>query len=144
MFGLAGIHHSDGACVALCVPWHGRFVNACGKLGVRVSGAALARCAVFIGHDSGPTHLTAAAGAHSADIFASRNLPGEWLPCGYGHRVLYRAMPCQGCQRGVCEDRQKACIRSITVTEVLDAVDACMTATRSDDDHARQSLSRSE
>lgn len=128
--GLVAFGSADEAarCEALCTPWQERFVNACGKVSIRVSGAALARCAVFIGHDSGPMHLAAAAGARCVAIFASRNLPGEWFPCGHGHQVLYRAIPCQGCRRDVCEDRQKACIRSITVDEVLDAVGACMTA----------------
>ncbi len=128
--GLVALGSADEAarCEILCAPWHGRFVNACGKLAVRGSGAVLARCAVFIGHDSGPMHLAAAAGARCVAVFASRNLPGEWFPSGHGHRVLYRAMSCQGCRRDVCEDRQKACIRSITVDEVLDAVGACMTA----------------
>ena len=142
--GLVAFGSADEAarCETLCALWYGRFVNACGKLGVRVSGAALARCTVFIGHDSGPMHLAAATGVRCVAVFSSRNLPGEWFPSGHGHRVLYRAMPCQGCQRDVCEDRQKACIRSITVEEVLDAVDACM-ATSSGDDHARLSSSRS-
>jgi hypothetical protein len=128
--GLVALGSADetARCETLCAAWHGRFVNACGKLAVRGSGAVLARCAVFIGHDSGPMHLAAAAGARCVAIFASRNLPGEWFPSGHGHRVLYRAMSCQGCQRDVCKDRQKACIRSITVDEVLDAVGACMTA----------------
>ena len=137
--GLVAFGSADEAarCEALCAAWQARFVNACGKLSVRVSGAALARCAVFVGHDSGPMHLAAATGVRCVAIFASRNLPGEWFPCGHGHRVLYHAIPCQGCQRDVCDDRQKACIRSITVDEVLDAVGACMTPApatlRSDD-----------
>ena len=128
--GLVAVGSADEAarCASLCAPWHGRFVNTCGKLAVRVTGAVLARCAVFVGHDSGPMHLATAAGAHCVAIFSSRNLPGEWFPSGRGHRVLYRAISCQGCRRDVCEDLRKACIRSITVTEVLDAIGACLAA----------------
>lgn len=141
--GLVALGSADEAarCETLGVPWCGRFVNACGKLGVRASGAALARSAIFIGHDSGPMHLAAATGVCCVAIFSSRNRPGEWFPCGHGHHVLYRAMPCQGCRRDVCEDRQKACIRSITVEDVLDAVDARMAEIRSHDNRARKNFS---
>lgn len=108
-------------CEALGVHWRGRVVNLCGRSSVRASGAALSRCAVFIGHDSGPMHLAAAVGTRCVAIFSSRNLPGEWFPCGDGHRILYQPISCQACRLDVCGERQKACIRSISVEAVLDA-----------------------
>lgn len=127
--GLVALGSPDEAqrCERVCQPWAGRFVNTCGQLSVRVSGAVLAHCKVFVGHDSGPMHLAAACGVRCVAIFSSRNLPGEWFPFGSGHRVLFRDIPCQGCRRDVCSDLKKACIRSITVEEVLQAVATCMT-----------------
>ena len=107
---------------ALLKYWQGASLNLCGRLSVHESAAALERCRLFLGHDSGPMHLAAAVGTRCVAIFSSRNLPGEWFPYGSGHRVLYRSMPCQGCRREVCVDLQKACIRSITADEVLDAI----------------------
>lgn len=128
--GLVALGSADEAvrCEKLCASWRGRFVNACGRLSVRASGAALARCILFVGHDSGPMHLAATVGTHCVAVFSSRNLPGEWFPCGTGHHVLYRPMSCQGCHREVCIDRQKACIRSITAEEMLAAIAAALDA----------------
>jgi ADP-heptose:LPS heptosyltransferase len=108
---------------ALAAPWAGRCVNLCGDASVEQSLAVLARGAVFIGHDSGPMHLAAAAGARCVAIFSARQAPGCWFPFGTGHEVLARSIDCQGCGLEICEARAKACIRSIGVDEVLAAVE---------------------
>ena len=107
---------------ALLQPWDGRALNLAGRLTVTESVAVLSRCAVFIGHDSGPMHLAAAAGTRCVAIFSSRLYPGYWFPFGGGHEVLYREIDCQGCALSVCEARAKACIRSISVDDVVQAV----------------------
>jgi len=78
----------------------------------------LTHARMYLGHDSGPMHLAAAVGTPCVAVFSSRSLPGEWFPYGDQHRVLYRSISCQGCRLEVCIERQKACIRSITVDEV--------------------------
>ncbi len=99
--------------------WQCEKLNLCGQLSVRESAAVLERANLFIGHDSGPMHMAAAVGTPCVAIFSSRNLPGVWYPYGKRSRVLYRPMPCQGCELDVCSERKKACIRSITVDEVF-------------------------
>lgn len=113
--------------------WSGPAVNLCGRLTVRESAAVIERAGCFIGHDSGPMHIAAAVQTPCVAIFSGRNPPGEWFPLGEGHRVLYHQLPCSGCRLEVCEKNQKRCIRSITVEQVLDAVDgvlACKRETR--------------
>lgn len=126
--GLVMIGSADEAerCEALAAPWSGRALNLCG-LGIRVTAAVLSQSAVFVGHDSGPMHLAAAAGTRCVVIFGSRTLPGEWFPCGDGHRVLYRSIECQGCRLNTCEVREKRCIRSISVDAALEAVTDVLT-----------------
>lgn len=123
-FGLvflgAAIEREDSA--ALAALWPGPAVNLCGEVSVRESAAVLARAEVFIGHDSGPMHLAAAAGTRCVAIFSSQNLPGEWFPYGAKHKILYHEIECQGCRLLVCAARNKACILSITVDEVEHAV----------------------
>ena len=41
----------------------------------------LARCGVYLGNDSGVTHLAAAVGAPVLALFRDENLPA-WRPCG--------------------------------------------------------------
>jgi len=48
-------------------------------LPLNVLGAVLARCAFFIGHDSGISHLAAAAGAESLVLFGPTD-PAVWAP----------------------------------------------------------------
>jgi ADP-heptose:LPS heptosyltransferase len=106
-------------CEHLLKHWNGNSRNLCGTIPVRVSAAVLARCRLFVGHDSGPMHLAAAVGTPCVAVFSSRNLPGEWFPHGSQHRVIYHPIDCQGCHLEVCALRNKECIRSISVEEVL-------------------------
>jgi ADP-heptose:LPS heptosyltransferase len=66
-------------------------------------------------------HLAAAVGTPCVAIFSSQNLPGEWFPYGKIHKVLYRDIECGGCRLTICIEREKACIRSISVEDVFNA-----------------------
>ena len=72
--------------------WKGGSVNLAGKTSPRVSAAILERCRLFIGHDSGPTHLAGAAGVPTLGLFSWQNPPGQWFP-GHGSwktiKILY-------------------------------------------------------
>jgi ADP-heptose:LPS heptosyltransferase len=88
--------------------WRGPVVDACGRLSPRESAAAMRNAAAFIGHDSGPLHLAAAAGVRCVGLFGSFNQPNRWHPRGRQHRIIHRMSGLQ----------------TITVAEVLDAVRA--------------------
>lgn len=102
--------------------WAARRANFCGRLNPRESVALLRRAQLFVGHDSGPMHLAAAAGTKCVAIFSARNIPRVWFPYGEGHAVLYHETQCAGCELETCITERKKCILSITVEEVLDAV----------------------
>jgi len=104
----------------------GALVNLCGKLSPRESAAALAHARIFVGHDSGPMHLAAAVQVPCVAIFAARNVPRVWFPFGERHRVLYTKVDCMGCGLETCIVEKKKCILSITVDEVMTAVNAMM------------------
>lgn len=87
--------------------WSGPVVDACGQLMPRVSAAAMAGAMLFVGHDSGPLHLAAAAGIPCVGLFGDNNPPRLWHPYGDAHRILHR-------MKGVM---------SITVDEVVSAVE---------------------
>jgi heptosyltransferase III len=70
--------------------WTGPVVDACGRLSPRESAAAMRRAAVFIGHDSGPLHLAAAAGVSCVGLFGNINRPSRWHPRGAQHRIIHR------------------------------------------------------
>jgi ADP-heptose:LPS heptosyltransferase len=97
-------------------------VNLCGKLTPRESAAAFARAELFVGHDSGPMHLSACVGTPVVAIFAARNIPRQWFPFGDRHRVVYHRVECWGCGLETCIEQRKKCLMSITVEEVMDEV----------------------
>jgi ADP-heptose:LPS heptosyltransferase len=78
---------------------------------------------VYLGHDSGPIHLAAAAGVPCVGIYTAKNPAGQWFPYGNKHRVLFHDVPCAGCRLSECTVYAKRCITSITVAEVLGAVE---------------------
>jgi len=56
-------------------------------LGLRELIALVAGAVLFVGNDSGPSHLAAAAGRPSVVIYGSTN-PAQWRPWGTEHRVV--------------------------------------------------------
>ncbi len=103
--------------------WHGPWVNLCGRMSPRESAAVLEKCAIFVGHDSGPMHLASAVGTPCVAIFAARNLPGQWYPARPGHEIIYHKTECFGCELETCVVQRKRCLLSITAEEVLAAVE---------------------
>lgn len=97
-------------------------LNLCGLLTPRESAGAFSFARLFVGHDSGPMHLAATVGTPCVAIFAARNLPRVWFPHGEQHRVLYHPVDCMGCRLETCLVQRKKCLTSITVTEVVHAV----------------------
>jgi heptosyltransferase-3 len=93
---MVGSPDESERCDAMLKHWKGPFLNACGKTTPRGTAALFERCALFIGHDSGPAHLAAAVGARVIAIFSWYNPPGKWFP---GHsswdnvHVLYPPLP---------------------------------------------------
>lgn len=93
---------------------------AAGKLNVRESAAALARCRLYIGNDTGTMHLAAAVGTPCVAIFAAVDYPGRWYPLGEEHRVFRKSVECEGCQSAKCFN-QGLCLSLIGPDEVYEA-----------------------
>lgn len=70
-------------------------VRRCSGLKLPVLAGLLARCAAFVGHDSGITHLAAAAGAPVCAIFGPTD-PRVWAPRGRRVVVLRRSGSASG------------------------------------------------
>lgn len=69
--------------------WKGPWLDACGKLAPRETAALLTHAAFFVGHDSGPMHLAASAGAPCVGLFGVINRPRKWHPFGAQHHILH-------------------------------------------------------
>ena len=100
--------------------WRGPIAHLCG-LPPRETAAVLRRSELFLGPDSGQMHLAAAYGVPCAIVFSSRLPRGTWFPNGQGHEVVYHTVECSHCNLEVCIEKQRKCIMSITVQEMLAA-----------------------
>jgi ADP-heptose:LPS heptosyltransferase len=96
--------------------------------------ALLARASLVVGVDSGPLHLTIAAGTASVALFGPAD-PVQFGPWGSParHRVVTADLPCRPCRRlDFCAIEPGAvgpppCMRAIGVDPVLDAAHAALT-----------------
>jgi heptosyltransferase III len=95
--------------------------NAAGALALRPAAAALKRCRLYLGNDTGTMHLTAAVGVPCAAIFSAREIPGRWYPNGEGHRVFRSPIDCEGCGLLECLKNRSECLRRIPTHAVLAA-----------------------
>ncbi len=124
---LLGSPDESGRSAELAKTWAGPSANLCGGPSPRVSAAILAQARLFLGHDSGPMHLAAAAGTPVVGIFSARCRPGQWFPVGPRVTVLY---PYAFFDLNRMEDanHQRAAIGSITVDAVVQAAKSCLSA----------------
>lgn len=99
----------------------GRGYNAAGALNLRGSVAALRRCALYLGNDTGTMHLAAAAGTPCVALFSAREWPGMWFPYGVPQTVLRETVACEGCALLECHTHGNECLQRITPAAVLAA-----------------------
>ena len=125
---LLGSADEEEPSATLLKKWSGPRINLCGKTSPRLSAALLERATLFLGHDSGPMHLAAAAGVRCVAIFSARCPPGQWFPIGLGHIPLY---PCSfwNPKRTADLTYQQQALASIGVDVVLAAIEQTLAAT---------------
>jgi heptosyltransferase-3 len=108
--------------------WTGPKLNLCGRLTPREMAAALLGAKLFLGPDSGPMHVAAAAGVPCAIAFSASTLPGTWFPPGDRHQIVYHRTSCRGCCLETCTVEARRCLTSITVEEMAAAAGHVLSA----------------
>ena len=104
-------------------------LNLAGKLSLRGSAAALERCTLFVGNDSGPKHIAAAMQRPVVEMTChpakgskrSCNYPGRVRAWGEGHIVL-QPTTCRPPCTCSCYSSQTHCILDVSPESVLTAV----------------------
>jgi ADP-heptose:LPS heptosyltransferase len=86
--------------------------------------ALLSFCTVFVGNDSGPSHLASLRGTNVVNVFLARHNWNEWGHENKGY-IISRRVPCAGCN--VHHDPEEcgkefACITNISPEEVFRTV----------------------
>ena len=83
--------------------------------------ALLARSMLFVGNDSGPAHLAAAAGTPSVVLFGPQD-PRRFGPWSARTVVLHHRAPCWPCAQTRCVRPEAPCVNDISTAEVQAAV----------------------
>ena len=83
--------------------------------------STMAGLALYIGNDSGTTHIASALAVPTVAIFGSTS-PSYTYPWRHpASCVVCRSVPCAPCNRHVCPLEHHACMTEISVRDVLDA-----------------------
>ncbi len=122
---LLGAPEDVPVCATIAASQDGRCRNLAGQTSITGMGSILKTADLLISNDSGPVHMAAAIGTPTVVIFGPTD-PGRTGPFGSGHRVLQSRHACQPCMNDRCRHPDESCIRSITVDEVLAAVEAML------------------
>lgn len=101
----------------------------CGGLGLRIAAAIFKRSELFVGNDTGPTHIAAAMGATVLAIFGA-SCPHRFAPVGANCRAISKDFECSACHKNAHADRcatciyeKPACLDAVTVEEIKGAVE---------------------
>ena len=108
-----------------------RIISCAGILDLNQTAMVIKKAKLFIGPDSAPAHLAKAAGVPSVTLFG----PSDHIKWGMRttrHAIVRKEMPCSPCfifgYRKPC--RNAECMKSITVTDVWNAVEEILVSDR--------------
>jgi ADP-heptose:LPS heptosyltransferase len=92
-----------------------------GRVGLGDLPALIARCALFVGNNSGPQHIAAGLGIPTVGIHSGVVDAREWGPKGTHAVAIQRAMACGPCYLTKPEDcsRGVACLRGLLPADVV-------------------------
>lgn len=103
----------EDADAALALEPHADLRDWTGRLTVPQTAAFLERADLFIGADSGPSHLAACAGIASVILFSGTNRPSQWRPWSRRSLILRRHVPCRPCHHKVCPLADHPCMTGL-------------------------------
>jgi lipopolysaccharide heptosyltransferase II len=113
----------QATCTAMREAMRSPSLDLCGSAPFAERGALLRRCNLYIGNDSGPTHLAVAVDCPVVAIFGPTDV-GLYGPYHARARAVHRDLPCSPCfvhgRFPPCPNRH-ACMRGLAVADVLAA-----------------------
>ena len=94
-------------------------VSFCGKLTPVQSAILMSKCFLTISNDTGPMHLSYAAGTPVIAIFSSRDFPGKWFPTEGNIALRNNHVHCSLCLSETCQNN--ICMQGIPIEEIKEA-----------------------
>jgi lipopolysaccharide heptosyltransferase I len=113
-----------GAIDDICRSMTGRPIRLDGRTSLKTLAAVYRMACTVVSTDTGPMHIAAAVGTPVVALFGP-TAPWRTGPYGKEHTVLRTALTCNPCFRRLCltgRYEEMACMRRITVDQVVDAV----------------------
>lgn len=104
-------------------------LNLSGKTNLKQLTVAIGRCALFVSGDSGPMHIAVAQKVPVAAIFGPTTKELGFFPYGEKNIIIEKNLPCRPCSLHggkSCPKKHFRCMRLITVEEVYQAVEKCV------------------
>lgn len=98
----------------------------CGQLSRLESAAALQRCALYVGNDTGTVHIATAMQRKVVVIFGPTVEEFGFYPYNDRSIVVSKPLPCRPCTHtgnARCKIKTHACMQAITTPEVVEAVE---------------------
>jgi heptosyltransferase-2 len=111
----------DDAPAASALDPHATLRDWTGRLTVTQTAALLERADLFIGADSGPSHLAASAAIPSVILFSGTNRPGQWRPWSRRSLILKHDVPCRPCHQKTCPLAGHPCMSGLAPERVYRA-----------------------
>jgi len=121
---LLGSHSERGICREVAGGGRRAERVLAGEASLGESAAIISLAALFIGNDSGPTHIAAAGGVPTVAIFGPTD-PGQFSFGDVG--LVYADLPCSACSffgTHACRLRHWRCMTSVSVEDVVAAAGA--------------------
>jgi heptosyltransferase-2 len=107
-------------------------VNACGRLSLMETAAALKRASVLVTNDSAPLHIAEAVGTPVVALFGPTVRQFGYYPLLDESTVLEKDLECRPCSRNgarTCHIESRDCLEKIDTGEVLSAINQFLDST---------------
>jgi len=98
----------------------GRLSSAAGLFNLRELRELLSRASLFVGADSGPMHIAAAAGPPIVALFGPTR-PAHFAPWQAEAVIIQKELDCRPCRQRECRHGDFRCLQTITPDEVFEA-----------------------
>ena len=98
------------------------YINLAGKTNIKELCANIGGCSLFITNDSGPMHVASAYQVPTVSIFGPTRYKetSQWM--NEKSKIVRHEMDCSPCMKRECRLEHHECMKSITASEVIEAV----------------------
>jgi ADP-heptose:LPS heptosyltransferase len=122
---LGTAEHTADAAIAMAGCQEGSIASALGKTSLPEVMHLLGQASVFLGNDSGLTHLAARMGVPTIALFSGVAEIEQWAPDGPDVSILHVPLSCSGCRITRIRDCQanQACLNNISVDGVAAVIE---------------------